>query len=174
MNFTTYLHTEIEKLCPIDGLSMTNIDDPTTWRLSFKEEATVEQQNAAQAVIDNAATHKLNYDRQLVLAKLVVIRDQVINSDITVNTHLFFADADSISLMHQCITMEANIQVIFPKDWILADGSILSVTYNDIKAVAIAISNRKDAAYTRYMALMAEINTSMTPESIDLTTGWPL
>lgn len=112
--------------------------------------------------------------RNYVMDKVVIKRDQIIRSNISVNGHLYFADDNSISLMHQCITMEANIQPIFPKDWILADGTILNVTYDDIKAVAVAIANRKDLAYARYMALMAEINASNDPMSIDIESGWPV
>lgn len=45
-----YLHREIGKICPIDGLSQ-NGDEPI--EIHFKEDATEDQQKAARQYIDN-------------------------------------------------------------------------------------------------------------------------
>lgn len=52
-----YLDEKIRSVCPIHGISIVKPDDKTTWRVSFKDEATGAERQAAQAVInafDNA------------------------------------------------------------------------------------------------------------------------
>lgn len=112
--------------------------------------------------------------RAFVMDKLVAKRNAVIQSGVVVNQNPFFTDDASIALVHQAITMEGlGIQAVFPRSWILANGSVIEVSYDDMKAVAIAIAEKKDACYANYMALAAEINASDDPESIDIDAGWP-
>lgn len=53
MILQVYINNEIEKLCPIHGISFGILEDKTTWRIDFKDEATEEQKIAAQNFIDN-------------------------------------------------------------------------------------------------------------------------
>lgn len=48
------LHNAIVAVCPINGISIGNASDKTTWTFKALETATDEQVAAAQAVIDNA------------------------------------------------------------------------------------------------------------------------
>lgn len=48
------LDEALRVVCPIHGVSIGKVDDKSTWRISFKDEATAEQQAAAQGVIDSA------------------------------------------------------------------------------------------------------------------------
>lgn len=114
--------------------------------------------------------------KKMKIIELEQIRNEVMVSNIIVDNHEYFADDKSILLLHQCITMEGlGIQSIFPRDWILADGSLLKVSFDDIKALAVAISGRKDRAYGNYIALMTTINAAQDKESlnkIDINQGW--
>lgn len=46
------LHRRIKAVAPIDGVSAPDPADKSTWRVDFKDEATQEERDAAQAVID--------------------------------------------------------------------------------------------------------------------------
>ena len=48
------LHNAIVAVCPINGISIGNASDKTTWTFKALETATTEQITAAQSVIDNA------------------------------------------------------------------------------------------------------------------------
>lgn len=43
----------IQKICPIDGVSLGDIADKQTWNIAFRPDATNEQKAAAQAVVDS-------------------------------------------------------------------------------------------------------------------------
>ena len=48
------LHNSIAAVCPINGISIGDATDKTTWTFNAQESATAEQVAAAQAIIDNA------------------------------------------------------------------------------------------------------------------------
>lgn len=48
----TRLLEAVEKLAPITGVSVGKIDDKTTWRIDFAEEATEEEKQAALSALD--------------------------------------------------------------------------------------------------------------------------
>ncbi len=48
------LDAQLKAVAPIHGVSIGKLDDKATWRVDFKPEATAEQRQAAQAVIDAA------------------------------------------------------------------------------------------------------------------------
>ena len=58
MNLTK-LHNAIAAICPVDGVSVGNATDKSTW-IFWPNEASPEQIAAAQAVIDNADLSILN------------------------------------------------------------------------------------------------------------------
>lgn len=129
-------------------------------------------QPTVQDNIDQQYT--LDQRKQNVLDSLLLKRDEVIESNITVNAVSYFADNNSVNVMHQALTLEGlAIATVFPTTWILADGTTTTVTIDQIKAVAAAIATRKNAAFDNYITLAAQINASTDPESIDITTGWP-
>lgn len=43
------LHAKIAAVCPIDGISLGDLNDPKTWRIDFSANATTQQMAAAQA-----------------------------------------------------------------------------------------------------------------------------
>lgn len=45
------LDQALKSVCPIDGVSVGRKDDPETWRIDFKPEATEEQRSAAQNIL---------------------------------------------------------------------------------------------------------------------------
>lgn len=51
-NLAMRLHDAVEKVAPIDGVSLESKRDKSTWRIDFKKEATQKQKDAAQKVID--------------------------------------------------------------------------------------------------------------------------
>lgn len=51
MNLASELHNYISKVCPIDGVSIGNKSDPSTWRPQFKEGTTDEQKKAANEAV---------------------------------------------------------------------------------------------------------------------------
>ena len=118
--------------------------------------------------------YNLEQRKEIVMNSLVLKRDSEINKNITVGTNEFFADESSVKLIHEALTMEGlGIKTVFPSPWLLPNGTPITVTYDDMKALASAIATRKDAAFTNYMTLAAQIASSDSPESIDITTGWP-
>ena len=48
------LHNAIAEVCPINGISIGDATNKTTWTFKAQESATAEQVAAAQAIIDNA------------------------------------------------------------------------------------------------------------------------
>lgn len=126
-------------------------------------------------IIDNLSSNfTIEQRRGFVITALTNERDFQIQKNITVNGHIFLADNDSITVLHQALTIQGlGIDTIFPTNWILADGTILNVSYDNMKAVATSISMRKSNAYTNYITLASKINSSQTPENIDITQGWP-
>lgn len=52
MSVAQTLHTAVELVCPIQGVSVGRKNDKTTWRINYKQEATPAQRAAAQAVVD--------------------------------------------------------------------------------------------------------------------------
>lgn len=100
-------------------------------------------------------------------------REEVISSGIIVNGNPYFTDDKSINLMHQAITMQSlGIETVFPRSWILANGNVITVSFDDLKAVAVAMAAKKDACYANYLAILPQIMTSDDPESVDIDTGW--
>jgi hypothetical protein len=116
----------------------------------------------------------LDERRQMRVVQLEQKRDDVINSGIIVNGNSYFTDDKSINLMHQAITMQGlGIETVFPRAWILSDGSVVTVSFDDMKAVAVAIAGKKDACYANYLAIVPQIMASDNPESVDIDSGWP-
>lgn len=51
MSIAEKIDSAIRAACPIDGVSIGNPNDKTTWRIDFADSATAEQRAAAQSVI---------------------------------------------------------------------------------------------------------------------------
>lgn len=114
---STKLHNAIAAVCPIEGISIGDKNDKSTWTISFKETATTEQFAAAQAVIDNADLSILDdvvyipkltiVDRLIALGKLSDALT-ALNSDTTKKarwdaaTEIATDDADVIALLTAC------------------------------------------------------------------------
>lgn len=47
------LDSEIQKVCPIFGVSIGRKEDKATWRIDYKPEATQEQRDAAVSVMES-------------------------------------------------------------------------------------------------------------------------
>lgn len=80
MNSTSTLHIALEDVAPIHGVSIQSWDDKSTWRVDFKDEATKEQRDAAQAVVDDFdpddPKHQPEPERDL-LAEVDVLKAEV-------------------------------------------------------------------------------------------------
>lgn len=46
------VHQQVEAVAPITGISIGRVDDKTSWRITFADDATDEQRAAARAVVD--------------------------------------------------------------------------------------------------------------------------
>ena len=138
-----------------------NIGDPTT-----KPEPTV---------IDNlAANYTMEQRRGFCMASLFQLRDQELAKNITVGGNTFYSDNESISVLHQAITIQGlQIDTVFPADWIVATGGTVSLSYSDAQALASAIATRKNAAFANYVSLANEIAIAEVPELVDINQGWP-
>lgn len=66
---TTAVETSIKKVCPIVGVSFGRLDDKTTWRIDFTDDANDEQRKAAQEALD-AFDVKTFEQRASILAQL--------------------------------------------------------------------------------------------------------
>lgn len=60
-----------------------------------------------------------------------------------------------------------------PVAWKTYDNGVVPMTAGLAKEIAMAIEVQSALAYVRGQALYAEIMASESPESIDITTGWP-
>jgi hypothetical protein len=52
MNTAANLHKAIEAVCPIDGISIGDVNNKTTWDIQFKTSATAQQRINAQTILD--------------------------------------------------------------------------------------------------------------------------
>ena len=52
MSIAAKLDAAIKAVCPIHGVSIGRADDRATWRIDYADEATAEQREAAQDVLD--------------------------------------------------------------------------------------------------------------------------
>lgn len=106
--------------------------------------------------------------------KILLKRDLIINSGITVLGKKYKTDNESLNMMLQSISIQSfGISSIFPLNWILYDDSVISVSFDDMKNVAAQISGMKQACYSRYVELLNEINLSNDPLSVNIDLGWP-
>lgn len=143
----------------------------------------VEASESAARVGDRYANNKfepalsLREEKNIKMALLQAKRDEVIRSGVVVNAHRFYTDDGNVALIHQAITMEGlGIKPAFPRVWGLADGSLYEVSFDEMKEVAVAIADRKDACYANYFVLKEKIDGAITRtdlEAIDINTGWP-
>lgn len=108
------LHDAIAAVCPINGISVGDGENKTTWTISFKETASTEEIAAAQAVIDAAELSILNdivyidklvlTDRLIALGKLSEAQT-ALNSDATKKarwdaaTEIALDDTDVIAVL---------------------------------------------------------------------------
>lgn len=53
MSLQVYLDQAIKAVCPIHGVSFGKLDDKSTWRINFANEATDKQKAEAQKIIDD-------------------------------------------------------------------------------------------------------------------------
>jgi hypothetical protein len=77
MNILQVLNDRIISVCPIDGVSIGNWNDKSTWRISFAKDVTDAQKTSAniilrnfdpaieQAIIDNYTASEINYINNL-------------------------------------------------------------------------------------------------------------
>jgi len=65
------LHNAVAAVCPINGISIGNASDKTTWTFKALETATTEQITAAQAIIDN--TDLSIFDDVKYISKLAIV-----------------------------------------------------------------------------------------------------
>jgi hypothetical protein len=113
-------------------------------------------------------------DRQIICQnKLITYRDNLIHGGFTYNGNTFNSDQDSQILMNAALAQSERGFPVFPANWILKNGSILSMSYDDMKTLSGAMASYVQACYGNYVVLKTQINGSDNPESIDITQGWP-
>ena len=110
------LENQIKAVCPVEGISIGDASDKTTWAFHPTEAATTEQIAAAQAVIDNADLSILD-DAKYIPCKDVIERLSVLGKYETVKAamsevqkDIFFSlsdgvrvdEADVIALLTAC------------------------------------------------------------------------
>lgn len=152
---------------PAEGLTLMQVND---WLLIGEK-----INKAESSVLDNLiANFTIDQRRAFCVTALINERDAQIVKNITVNGNVFFADQDSINVMHEAITMQGlGIDGVFPTNWVLAVGGTINLSYSDAQAVASAIATRKNLAFANYMSLRASIMSAPTPEAVNIKQGWP-
>jgi len=105
--------------------------------------------------------------------KLLDYRNNLIYGGFLYNGHVFNSDKDSQFLMSTAMSQSERGFPVFPANWILQDGSIIELTYDEMKALSGALAAYVQACYGNYVILKAQIDASNDPESIDITQGWP-
>lgn len=89
---SSILHQQIAAVCPIDGISIGDPNDKTTWRLDFTKDATTSQKKAAQNIIDA-------FDSAAAEAK----------QDLSVSAQALLAEADTTMLrVIEAVTLGTN------------------------------------------------------------------
>ena len=115
----------------------------------------------------------LDIRRSDALAKVLAKRDEELTKVVISNNKPFFADKDSMSLLNQTLSsQERGIAGIFPANWLLADGTVLSATYEDLKAVNELMAQRTAQNYGNYFSLVQQIITAENPENVYIDYGW--
>lgn len=111
--------------------------------------------------------------RQEAIDLLVITRDQHIENGVPYDGYDFFTDPNSQNLMMQAILTEMNgIGEVFPTLWLTMSGEPATITLADAKAIMGLFTTKKKSNYLNYMNLLAEINESDDPLSIDISQGW--
>ncbi len=177
---TTSLHSAIAAVAPIAGLSIGNPADKSTWRIDFVGSATAEQRAAAAAIVtgyDMLAPQRTSRieDAWAVMAQRLAIGRVTVAT--SAGTHDYGIDGvtqDNIS--KACLGVALGItpptRAWTPKG---ATASI-TVTHDDLKAIALAIGNAFDAHVQAYLGHKAAILSLTTADAIaayDVGTGWP-
>lgn len=94
--------------------------------------------------------------------------------NIVYNSLTYYADYDSQLLIANSLSSyDRGYTSAFPANWTMADNSVISHSYADIKGLSFAISDRTKLCYANYQSLAAQIAASTDPSTIDITTGWP-
>lgn len=110
--------------------------------------------------------------RNKAIVALTLLRDEKISSGVIYNNHEFNSDAQTQLLMSYALSSHERGISLFPTPWGLKDGTVLIVSYDDLKAVSGLIAAKVQAAYINYLTLLNQINTNDYPENIDINTGW--
>lgn len=125
--------------------------------------------------------YPLEQRQQMKVWELTNIRNEKFQANITVAGDTFYADDASVNLInHALCSQERDIQYevdgvlkqVFPVDWILANNTVKTLTYDELKAVNAAYARRREINYKVYGAYYLQIMTSPNPENIDVTQGW--
>lgn len=115
----------------------------------------------------------LDIRRSDALAQLLAKRDAELTKVVMSNDKPFFADKESQNLLNQTLSsQERGIEGIFPANWLLADGTVLQATYEDLKHVNELMAQRTSTNYGNYFSLVQQILSSENPENVELSAGW--
>jgi len=100
---TIKLHNAIAEVCPINGISIGDATDKTTWAFNAQESATAEQIAAAQAVIDNADLSILDepetYTPYEFLQRFTLEEQTAIEASTDIGVKLFLRKLSSVSVV---------------------------------------------------------------------------
>jgi hypothetical protein len=122
---------------------------------------------------DDAESAPIGSRRDKALADLLAKRDEEVYKNVSLGGKLYYADGPSQNLINQALSsQERGITGIFPADWLLADGTKQSVTYDELKAVNGVIATRIATDYANYYDLYVAISGSDSPDTVDISQGW--
>jgi hypothetical protein len=123
--------------------------------------------------------HSVGYELSLgerksrCLEKLTDYRNNLMYGGFSYNSNVYNSDKDSQFLMSSAMAQSERGFPVFPVNWILHNGSVLQMSYDDMKALSGAMAAYIQLCYSNYVTLMTAIVGSDNPESIDITQGWP-
>lgn len=78
MALQDYIDGEVQKVCPIHGISFGKLDDRATWKIHFHDEATDEQRAAAQE-----ALMTIEWNDEIAQAQLDAAKVEQYKNDLT-------------------------------------------------------------------------------------------
>lgn len=138
-----------------DGTNGVNID----WR--------AQSPIPTEAEIDAAALSVAKAQR---IAAIKATRDRVKIEGVTVGEHRFHSDPDSRTQQLGLVIMGAAVP---PVQWKTMGGAFVTMTQTLAGQIFQGTAARDMAVFGHAEALIAAVNASDDPDSIDIEAGWP-
>lgn len=125
----------------------------------------------AENTIVTSAANKLTATKERIVAEIKVERDRRKLNGVYVSGKWIHSDTYSRTQWMAMVMMGANIPAIA---WTTMDNSTVTTSQTLAGAVFQATANLDATLFAYAKSLISAVDASSAPESIDITTGWPV